>query len=209
MGRVSRSVDAVTVDAYGTMLRLADDPVGALVDALARHGVERSDESVRAAFATEADYYRQHVHEGGDEAGLRELRTRCAGVFLAALGVELDAETFAPAYVGALRFEVIEGTREALEQLHADGVATAVVGNWDISLRERLEELDLARFFTVVVTTARKPSPAGLLTALEALGVEPSRALHVGDEPVDEEAARAAGMRFAPAPLARAVAGLS
>jgi FMN phosphatase YigB (HAD superfamily) len=39
------------------------------------------------------------------------------------------------------------------------------------------------------------------LLALERLGVPPGRALHVGDEPADEEAARAAGMRFAWAPL--------
>ena len=45
---------------------------------------------------------------------------------------------------------------------------------------------------------------AGFSTRLLALlGVEPGRALHVGDSPEDEDGARAAGMRFAAAPLER------
>ena len=42
--------------------------------------------------------------------------------------------------------------------------------------------------------------------ALERLRVRPERALHVGDSAADEQGARAAGMRFAPAPLAEAFA---
>jgi FMN phosphatase YigB (HAD superfamily) len=45
--------------------------------------------------------------------------------------------------------------------------------------------------------------------AVELLGVRPERALHVGDSESDEAGARAAGMRFAPAPLAAAVEALS
>ena len=44
---------------------------------------------------------------------------------------------------------------------------------------------------------------------LIACGVQPSRALHVGDSDADEAGASAAGMQFAPAPLARAVEGLT
>jgi HAD superfamily hydrolase (TIGR01509 family) len=59
------------------------------------------------------------------------------------------------------------------------------------------------------VHAAAKPEPAGLLRALGELGVEATRALHVGDDAVDELAARAAGMSFAPAPLPDAVARLT
>jgi len=44
------------------------------------------------------------------------------------------------------------------------------------------------------------------LRALNELGVKAGRALHIGDDEVDELAARAAGMRFAPAPVPDAVA---
>jgi FMN hydrolase / 5-amino-6-(5-phospho-D-ribitylamino)uracil phosphatase len=52
----------------------------------------------------------------------------------------------------------------------------------------------------------RKPDPAPFLAALERLGVEPGRTVHVGDHPPHDEAgARGAGMRFEPAPLPAAV----
>jgi FMN phosphatase YigB (HAD superfamily) len=41
------------------------------------------------------------------------------------------------------------------------------------------------------------------------MNVTPGRALHIGDDEADELAALAAGMHFAPAPLAEAVAALA
>jgi phosphoglycolate phosphatase-like HAD superfamily hydrolase len=48
-----------------------------------------------------------------------------------------------------------------------------------------------------------------LRVALERLRVHPSRALHVGDEEADEQAARGAGMAFASTPFTDAVAAIA
>ncbi len=82
------------------------------------------------------------------------------------------------------------------------------MANWDLTLHGLLEEVGLASYFRAIVHAAAKPSPKGLLRALSELQVGATRALHIGDDEVDEAAARGAGMRFAPAPLAEAVAGL-
>ncbi len=208
VGRVrAADLDAVTLDAYRTLARIID-PIPALVEALAERGLERSPDVVRAGFEAESEHYARRAGEGYDEPSLVRLRRDCASVFLNAVGAELDADEFAPAYIDAIRFEVMPGVIDALERLRALGLELAVVGNWDFSLHERLEELRLAHYFRVVVHAARKPSPDGLLRALSELGVEPHRALHIGDEKADEEAARAAGMHFQPAPVPDAVAGL-
>jgi FMN phosphatase YigB (HAD superfamily) len=198
-------LDAVTIDAFGTLVELID-PVPALREALAARGLEHADEQIGEAFATEGRYYRAHIHEGADEEGLRELHARCAGVFLEALGEDLDPREFAPAYVGCLRFRAIDGVGPALDVLASRGLALAVVGNWDLTLHRWLDELELSRYFSIVLHASRKPDPAGLHRALNALGVAPERALHIGDEPADEEAAVAAGMHYLPAPLPAAVA---
>jgi HAD superfamily hydrolase (TIGR01509 family) len=200
-------LDAVTVDAYGTLVELID-PVPVLTAALCSRGIERTEEQIAEAFAAEGKYYRAHIHEGADEEGLRALHERCAGVFLGALGADLGAAEFAPEYVACLRFQTIEGVVAALETLRARGLALAVVGNWDLTVHHWLAELGLSRYFSLVLHASRKPDPSGLERALAALGVEPERAVHVGDEPADEEAAAAAGMHYLPAPLAGAVAGL-
>jgi len=74
------SVDAVTIDAFGTLVEL-ENPVGRLQAALAERGVERGEKAVAAAFAAEVDYYLVHKGEGRDDATLLDLRNRCAGVF--------------------------------------------------------------------------------------------------------------------------------
>ena len=204
-GLRSAGLDAVTIDAYGTLVTLRD-PVPALRLALRARGVERSRDEVAAAFAEEARYYVGRSHEGADEASLALLRRDCAEVFLRALGARIDPASFADEYVAALRFTPLPGVAEAVEELTAIGLRLAVVSNWDIALTGYLEELGLRDRFAAIVTSAEagapKPDPRIFELALERLGVEPERALHIGDAEADELGARAAGMRFAPAPLA-------
>jgi HAD superfamily hydrolase (TIGR01509 family) len=206
MGRLTAAaLDAVTIDAYGTLVTLRD-PVDALRQALREHGVERTRGEVAAAFGAEARYYRDRSHEGADEASLALLRRDCAAVFLDMLAAELDPGEFAPVYVASLEFEAVPGAVGAVSELTRLGLRLAVVSNWDVALREHLEELALADHFVTVVTSAEagapKPGPRIFELALERLHVRPERALHVGDSEADEEGARAAGMAFAPAPLA-------
>jgi HAD superfamily hydrolase (TIGR01509 family) len=59
-----------------------------------------------------------------------------------------------------------------------------------------------------VVHAARKPAPDGLLRALGELQVDPARALHIGDDDADRDAAAAAGLRFAQVPVPAAVTAI-
>ena len=213
MGRLTAAdLDAVTIDAFGTLVGLRE-PLDALDEALRARGVRRAREEIAAAFAEEGRYYRDRSYEGADDASLALLRRDCAAVFLAALGVDLDPAEFAPAYVATLEFEPMPGAAEAVAELERLGLRLAVVSNWDVALPDHLEELGLARYFATVVTSAEagapKPDPRIFELALERLGVSPSRALHIGDSEADEVGAHAAGMAFAPAPLADLPASLA
>jgi HAD superfamily hydrolase (TIGR01509 family) len=201
-------LDAVTLDAYGTLVTLVD-PVPTLSAALAERDVVRDHDTVVHGFRTEVAHYSKHSAEGHDEPGLAQLQRECARIFLEAVGADLDAGEFAPVYAAAMRFELVPGVVPALERLRSLGLELAVVGNWDLTLHRLLDEVGLARRMHTVVHAAGKPAPDGLLRALEHMGVKPSRALHIGDDEVDERAARAAGMQFASAPLIEAVAVLA
>ncbi len=198
-------LDAVTVDAMGTIVKLAD-PVPRLQDALSRRGEQHDPGPVRDAFAAEVAYYVPRAHEGRDPESLAALRVACAAVFLEALGAELDADEFAPAFVDALAFRPLDGAERSLARLRAAGLALACVSNWDLSLAEYLEEAGLAHHFDTVVSSAEasapKPDEAMFRVALERLGVEPGRALHVGDGEGDRRGAAAAGLAFEPTPVA-------
>ena len=187
------SLDAVTIDAHGTLISVRD-PVPRLVELSGRDV-----EAVRRGFRAETAYYVERTHHGRDAASLAQLRAECVGVFNEAAGAELSADE----YVGTLEFERVPGAFEAVERIRALGLAFGVVSNWDYTL------VDLLPHDWVIVTSADvgvpKPAPEIFRVALDRLGVEPERALHVGDGDADDRGASAAGMRFAPAPLAGVV----
>ena len=207
-GRRSSDLDAVTLDAYGTLLTLRD-PIGHLDRELRARGVALGRDEIERGFQAEAAYYVREKVAGRDEASLRALHRGCARAFLDEVGVPLDADDFAAAF--DYEYEIIPGAAETVAALAARGLALAVVANWDYSVHVQLRRHALTPYLAAVVVSAElgtaKPDPAPFHVALERLGVPPQRALHVGDDETDEAGAAAAGLRFAPAPLATAFEG--
>lgn len=200
-----RDIDAVTVDAMGTLVAL-DEPVERLGAALSARGVERGAEQVAAAFHSEVEYYLAHKLAARDAESLAVLRRECARVFLENAKATLEPAEFAPAFVEAMVFRPLDGAVDALGRLRAAGLALACVSDWDIGLREQLEKIGLDDLFDLVLTSAEagapKPEAAIFVEAVSRLGVEPARAVHVGDGDADREGANAAGLGFEPVPLA-------
>lgn len=113
-------------------------------------------------------------------------------------GVEV-AEVFQRAYEEtSRRIRVFMGVAELLGDLRRAGVLIGVVTS---KARPRFEadaeRIGLTGLIDVATcagdTAEHKPDPAPVRHALKALGVEPSRAVMVGDTPVDIAAGRAAG----------------
>jgi putative hydrolase of the HAD superfamily len=206
MGGAPADFDAVTIDAHGTLLALRD-PIGHLDRELRARGVELTRGEIERGFAAEGRYYAAAKLAARDAAGLAALRTHCARVFLGAAGAALEPASFAPAL--AYEFELLPGVLDSLHRLAAHGLALAVIADWDVGLHEHLRSHGLTSRFDVIVVSAEvgaaKPDPAPFVAALERLGVEPGRALHIGDRDVDEQGAVAAGMHYLPAPLDGAV----
>lgn len=93
-----------------------------------------------------------------------------------------------------------EGIEEMLEQLEA-AYPLALLSNKSESLsRHVLDHLGLAGRFRVILggdsLPTRKPDPEGLRRAAELLGVEPEKAMLIGDSRVDAETASNAGSLF-------------
>src|SRR4051812_35722799 len=155
-------LDAVTIDAFGTLVEL-ESPVGRLRAALADRGVEREAEDVAGAFAAEVEYYLVHKGEGRDADTLGDLRARCAGVFLAGVAPELDAEEFGPAFVGALVFRPMDGVVPALARLRRAGRGLACVSDWGAGGGGRLGRAGLPQDLSAGArspgTAAAKPDP--------------------------------------------------
>jgi putative hydrolase of the HAD superfamily len=191
---------AVLLDAMGTLLTFEPPAPRLRAALLARCGVDVGEERAARAIRAEIAYYRAHLHEGCDEAGLAALRRASAEAMRPELGVAADGDMLTEALLESLRFHALAGAPEALRELRALGLRLVVVSNWDVSLHERLSETGLAPLLDGAVASAEvgaaKPDPAIFERALEVAGVSPAEALHVGDSPVEDfEGARAAGIR--------------
>jgi putative hydrolase of the HAD superfamily len=199
-----RRVAAVLLDAHGTLVEL--EPPGPALRGLlaARFGLAVSEAEAGAAIAAEIAYYRAHLDEGRDRAGLAALRARCAEVLRGALPQSdrlrtVEPEAMTATLLDALRFRLFDDVLPALGTLRAAGVALVVASNWDASLAEVLGGLGVLGLLDGVVTSAQagasKPATAVFRTALVLAGAAPTQALHVGDR-LDEDVAgaRAAGI---------------
>jgi putative hydrolase of the HAD superfamily len=196
---------ALLLDALGTLLAL-EPPAPALRAELSRRfGIELSAAQAERAIAAEIAYYREHLDEGRDPATLLALRERCAERLREALP-DVPALALMPldelidALLASLRFRLQPDALEALRDARARGLRVVVVSNWDVSLHGVLAELGVAPLIQGAITSAeagaRKPAPAIFRRGLElAGGIEPARALHVGDQVEEDVAgARAAGI---------------
>lgn len=106
-----------------------------------------------------------------------------------------------------------DGVVETLERLAARGATLVVVTNKRSDLSELLlGKIDLTRHFAAIVgpdrVSARKPSGAHLVEAVQKVGGDPARAVMVGDAAPDIGTARDAGVPvigvtfgYTPAPM--------
>ena len=185
-------VRAVFLDALGTLVEL-EPPWLSLRD---RVPAEVSDERLEEALRAEMAYYRDHAHEGRDEASLADLRERCAGIVSEKLGVEVTADEL----VEAIRFDAYPDAVPALRELRERGLRLVAVSNWDCSLPAVLERCGLGELLDGAVSSAvagaRKPDPSIFEPALELARCGPEQAIHVGDTAAEDVVgARAAGIR--------------
>jgi putative hydrolase of the HAD superfamily len=122
-------------------------------------------------------------------------RTFIESVFIP-LGLTRDIERLQERLIGTFgradTFVPFDETRAVLKRLKGAGLKLAVVSNWSPRLPALLSGLGLAGDFQVIVSSsilrAEKPEPAIFRRALEQLGLEAERCLHVGDHPVKDYA---------------------
>ena len=204
----SRPPELLLFDAAGTLIEPAEPVARVYQRYFARHGWAAEElhlkRSFREIFAGLADPEFQD-HTDGDLAE----RAWWRGVVretAAAAGVEPEGEAFEECfadlfghYAAGSAWAVFPEVRGVLEELKDCGFRMAVVSNFDRRLHRVLEELDLTRWFDLVLTSAdvsaRKPSPVLLQSAMRHLAVAPEHTRLVGDsQSADGGAAAAAGV---------------
>jgi len=173
---------AILFDLDGTLVDSLDDITGALVRALADHGLPAPDrETVRTWVG----------------AGSRNLIAHAVAPEL----VDPVLERFRVHYAAApvVHTALYPGIADVLDAIVADGTALAILSNKPHALTVTVAERLLAPWPFQLVHGHRegvplKPDPTAALAIAETLGVSPDACAFVGDSNVDVLTGRAAGM---------------
>ena len=202
---------AVTIDFWNTLFGTENGPAreqqrrSSLTDELAAEGHTREEGELERARDASMEHFRHHWLEEQRTPGATEL----VDVMLADLGVKLPdpavariADVFARGVIDHPP-QLLSGAADALERL-AVSAPLAIISDTAFSpgsvLRELMEDVGIAERFSTFVfsdeTGVAKPDPAAFERALEGVGADAARAVHIGDiERTDIQGARAYGMR--------------
>lgn len=195
-------IDAVLVDAGGVLV----DPNWATVTSvLARHGVAAAPDDLAAA----DPFLKRELDDAELVQGTTDIvrRERWLTRLLQLAEVRGDPKAIERATdeLEAIHLErgnwevVIAGATDGLDAMSRAGLRLSLASNAEPLLRGKLGELGLARYFEFLGISGElgveKPDPTFFLRVLDALGVPPDRAAHVGDlYSVDVVGARQAGL---------------
>jgi beta-phosphoglucomutase len=174
---------------------------GTLIDSYdAHYEAWRSISATHGVAVTVDDYYSHFGRRNEDllrECWLRAGKGELTHDQIAALDHEKEA---AYRSIVAGRLPVMDGARELVASLRADGFRTAVGSSGPpANVALAIEGLALENAFDAVVTgrdvKRSKPDPECFLLAAERLAVPPERCVVFEDAPAGIAAAKAAGMR--------------
>jgi phosphoglycolate phosphatase len=183
----TRPAALVVFDLDGTLIDSSRDLAAALNQTLDRLHPGTPPLSVDQVRAMIGDGALKLITRGLRAVGLRDAPQDALPVFLDCYATRLLEET-----------RLYPGVREMLEALSSRHLAVLTNKPGDFS-RTILEGLGVARFFRRIYgggdLPAKKPDPVGLHRLLTEAGVEPVRAVMVGDSAIDVRTGRAAGVR--------------
>jgi putative hydrolase of the HAD superfamily len=177
--------EAVIFDFYGTLAHWAD-AAGSYTTVFSSFGYEPAP-SVLDGYFSRYDGVDHAEHSVSEDAYEAWVRWRL-GELSAACGVRDEHKD---AVVDALRnldqspMLAYPEAAATLRSLRESGIAIGVCSNWGWELDAYLEEVGLLGLVDSTVTSARagsrKPNPGIYACATEALGIDPRRAVFVGD----------------------------
>lgn len=206
-------LDLVTFDLYDTLIELKPPRWNRLADAAAQAGIAADVDVLREADLIAEDFFT--VENGAvpirdrTRAEQEAFRLELMRIWLEAAGLPHDPETVADLrhrYISEFderpyheHYRLFEDVMPTLRRLRRAGLKTALISNADDDVTVVAVHFDFALLMDLLVTSAfvgyEKPDPRTFLAALNPLGVDPERTLHIGDQPKsDVVGARGVGM---------------
>jgi HAD superfamily hydrolase (TIGR01549 family) len=201
-------ISAIAVDAMDTIIEREIKLPDACQSVFGVHDIKISLDRIESALDMMNKHAALILSENDDKLSDEEFCQKInidKYLFLCSLlGIEDDARQIAAELQGIYNtsagWQLIDGTREALEMFRGQGYELALISNFTKNLRDILEGLNIAHLFSVILLSCEeglsKPDAQIFKRAADALSLPCERILYIGDSTLyDVEGARSAGCR--------------
>jgi putative hydrolase of the HAD superfamily len=195
------------LDAGFTLLSPRRTLADALQGVLSMDGHRITEDEMRAAWEEADRWFWDEYHRPGNDTWTDDRRIddywrRYHTVMLERLGHEVRTEVLdriLASQFAADSWELYPDVLPMLERVREDGTAIGIVSDWGSNLRGIVADLGLDRYLDFVLPSGAvgvaKPNPSFFRLALDAAGVDPNKAVMVGDSyRADVRGAWSAGM---------------
>lgn len=202
------AIRAVFFDVVGTLARFVPEQEELLVEAAATQGVMLTMDEARKGFAVAGEWWNRIVGQRYRQLGRAEreaLNLEYDKRLFSGAGVDVAVEQLSEVFRELFkrgrpsRLQTYEDAPPALDGLRRKGLVVGVISNMGRDLPQVLEELGLAGFLEVAVSSGEvgvsKPDRRIFYEALRRAGVTGPEAMYVGDlYDSDVVGARSAGL---------------
>lgn len=201
------NIQAITFDVGNTLLRPYPSVGVVMSEVLQRFGHEIPATTLDREMGAFNRYYTAEYNKDdsfwAEEARQREMWINGFAQVCRSVGIERDLDAISQACYDEFdvsgRWKLFEGVEATLAELQKRGYRMGIISNWGVGLAELLDDIGVGQYFETVTASAaagvHKPMPHAFYVTLDAMGVLPDEAVHVGDHlTADVEGSAAIGM---------------
>lgn len=186
-------IDVVFFDVGNTLLKPYPSMEEVVLEVLERFGFSPPLEAISRGVTAADDYYEEQywIDDSfwSNEIDASDMWTEMYVIALKEIGINGDLHLIGRAiydhFGDGARWRTYDDVVPVFRHLHGFGYRLALISNWDSRLAKLCFDMGLFLYLETILSSASvgliKPDPQIYQVACERMGVEPHRAVHIGD----------------------------